>query len=320
MSSAAISDDGKCWRRGRRSSPRGLPAQRGAIEQEPQGVADGRATPRSGRGSGKFLLGLNTSTLRGHKLSIVEEIAIADKAGYRGMEPWVEELEQPCRVGEVARRRGQAVSRCRHLRRERDRILRMDRGRSGPTDEGAGAGQAEHGTGREGRRQTPRGTTGRGDESTHAGPSSSGRALPRLAGARRPDRESSRKSRSGASRGPWADWERRHSSPWRPSSVGLHPPGRVSPVSRRLGAGRSQAPRARAIHVFHFNDYPAESAPGEAERRTSGLSRRRCRAAQSACSATWTRAGSRSCCRWSCSTGSTGRRIPLPSRGRDSRR
>jgi len=43
---------------------------------------------------GTFLLGLNTSTLRGHKLSIVEEIAIAEKAGYRGMEPWVEELER----------------------------------------------------------------------------------------------------------------------------------------------------------------------------------------------------------------------------------
>lgn len=46
------------------------------------------------RGSGHFILGLNTSTLRGHKLSLVEEIAIAAKAGYRGLEPWVSELEQ----------------------------------------------------------------------------------------------------------------------------------------------------------------------------------------------------------------------------------
>ncbi len=44
--------------------------------------------------TGTFLLGLNTSTIRGQKLSIVEEIAIAEKAGYRGMEPWVEELER----------------------------------------------------------------------------------------------------------------------------------------------------------------------------------------------------------------------------------
>ncbi len=77
----------------------GAAGARGAIEQEPQGVADGRATPRSGRGSGKFLLGLNTSTLRGHKLTIVEEIAIAAKAGYRGMEPWVEELERHAAAG-----------------------------------------------------------------------------------------------------------------------------------------------------------------------------------------------------------------------------
>jgi 2-keto-myo-inositol isomerase len=46
-----------------------------------------------------FLLGLNTSTLRGHKLSIVEEIAIAEKAGYRGMEPWIDELERHAASG-----------------------------------------------------------------------------------------------------------------------------------------------------------------------------------------------------------------------------
>ncbi len=44
--------------------------------------------------TGTFLLGLNTSTIRGQRLSIVEEIAIAEKAGYQGMEPWVEELER----------------------------------------------------------------------------------------------------------------------------------------------------------------------------------------------------------------------------------
>jgi sugar phosphate isomerase/epimerase len=39
-----------------------------------------------------FLLGLNTSTIRGQKLSIVEEIEIASKAGFGGMEPWMDEL------------------------------------------------------------------------------------------------------------------------------------------------------------------------------------------------------------------------------------
>jgi 2-keto-myo-inositol isomerase len=54
----------------------------------------GAAPPNAMVSPGSFLLGLNTSTLRGHKLSIVEEIAIGSKSGYRGMEPWVDELEQ----------------------------------------------------------------------------------------------------------------------------------------------------------------------------------------------------------------------------------
>ena len=42
----------------------------------------------------RFLLGLNTSTIRGQKLSIVEEIALAAEAGYQAMEPWIDELEK----------------------------------------------------------------------------------------------------------------------------------------------------------------------------------------------------------------------------------
>ena len=42
----------------------------------------------------RFLLGLNTSTIRGQKLSIVDEVAIAAKAGYQAMEPWIDELER----------------------------------------------------------------------------------------------------------------------------------------------------------------------------------------------------------------------------------
>ena len=52
-------------------------------------------------GVGPFLLGLNTSTIRGQKLPIVQEIEIAAKAGYQGMEPWIDELR--------AIRRGRAV-------------------------------------------------------------------------------------------------------------------------------------------------------------------------------------------------------------------
>jgi sugar phosphate isomerase/epimerase len=41
-----------------------------------------------------FLFGLNTSTIRGQKLSIVDEIEIARKVGYQAMEPWIDELER----------------------------------------------------------------------------------------------------------------------------------------------------------------------------------------------------------------------------------
>jgi 2-keto-myo-inositol isomerase len=48
---------------------------------------------------GRFRFGLNTSTIRGQKLSIVEEVAIAAKAGYQAMEPWIDELERHAASG-----------------------------------------------------------------------------------------------------------------------------------------------------------------------------------------------------------------------------
>lgn len=41
-----------------------------------------------------FRFCLNTSTIRGQKLSLVEEIEIAAKAGYSGIEPWIREIRQ----------------------------------------------------------------------------------------------------------------------------------------------------------------------------------------------------------------------------------
>jgi sugar phosphate isomerase/epimerase len=37
---------------------------------------------------------LNTSTLQGQKLGLPDEVAIAAKVGYQGLEPWIRELEQ----------------------------------------------------------------------------------------------------------------------------------------------------------------------------------------------------------------------------------
>lgn len=41
----------------------------------------------------------NTSTVRGQKLSLVDEIELAAKAGYQGIEPWLSEIEDHVRQG-----------------------------------------------------------------------------------------------------------------------------------------------------------------------------------------------------------------------------
>jgi sugar phosphate isomerase/epimerase len=46
-----------------------------------------------------FRYGLNTATLMGQKLSIVEEVEIASRAGYQAIEPWVRELDQYVKSG-----------------------------------------------------------------------------------------------------------------------------------------------------------------------------------------------------------------------------
>ena len=44
-------------------------------------------------GNSTFRYGLNTSTLRGHKLPLIELIDIATFAGYTAIEPWIDELD-----------------------------------------------------------------------------------------------------------------------------------------------------------------------------------------------------------------------------------
>lgn len=62
----------------------------GGLSGEARANEDGGSRARSGA----FTIGLNTSTIRGQKLPIVEIIAIAAKAGFRGMEPWLDELNR----------------------------------------------------------------------------------------------------------------------------------------------------------------------------------------------------------------------------------
>jgi sugar phosphate isomerase/epimerase len=46
-----------------------------------------------------FTYSLNTSTIQGQKLSLVDEVEIAATAGYQGFEPWVRELDQYVKDG-----------------------------------------------------------------------------------------------------------------------------------------------------------------------------------------------------------------------------
>lgn len=59
------------------------------------GCATGASTSAESRRDPEkksFDIGLNTSTLRGHKLPITKTIEIAAKAGYTGIEPWPNEI------------------------------------------------------------------------------------------------------------------------------------------------------------------------------------------------------------------------------------
>jgi sugar phosphate isomerase/epimerase len=56
-----------------------------------------------------FTYSLNTSTIRGQKLTLVQEVAVAAKAGYQAIEPWVSELEQHVRQGGSLRDLGRRI-------------------------------------------------------------------------------------------------------------------------------------------------------------------------------------------------------------------
>jgi 2-keto-myo-inositol isomerase len=66
----------------------------GMIAAQPiRTLAQGPSTAPARR-SDDMIISLNTSTLRGHKLPITELIDIAAEAGYRGIEPWPDDLEK----------------------------------------------------------------------------------------------------------------------------------------------------------------------------------------------------------------------------------
>src|SRR5207244_1753541 len=78
-----------------RLSRRALLAGAGAIAAGVQPVAAAETKPPAE----PFRYMLNTSTIRGQKLPLTEEIALAAKAGYHAIEPWISELEQFAKAG-----------------------------------------------------------------------------------------------------------------------------------------------------------------------------------------------------------------------------
>jgi 2-keto-myo-inositol isomerase len=61
------------------------------------------------RGAPGFLYGLNTSTLMGQKLDIIEIVEIAAKAGYQAIEPWIRELDDHAKKGHDLKSLGQRI-------------------------------------------------------------------------------------------------------------------------------------------------------------------------------------------------------------------
>ncbi|HWB00671.1 MAG TPA: sugar phosphate isomerase/epimerase [Pirellulales bacterium] len=57
------------------------------------------AAPSTARAAEPFGYSLNTSTIRGQNLGIVDQIEVTAKAGYQGIEPWLREIEQYLQSG-----------------------------------------------------------------------------------------------------------------------------------------------------------------------------------------------------------------------------
>jgi 2-keto-myo-inositol isomerase len=76
-----------------------------ATGQQPQ------PQPQQGRpAADPFTYCLNTATIRGQGLSIAEEVALAAKAGYGAIEPWINELERHVEYGGNLRDLGTRIS------------------------------------------------------------------------------------------------------------------------------------------------------------------------------------------------------------------
>ncbi len=124
-------------------------------------MAASATEPKNRKPEEPFRYGLNTATLMGQKLSIVEEVEIASRAGYQAIEPWVRELDQYVKGGGNLKDSRQTVGGSRPARRERHRLFRVDRGRRRQAQGGPGERPPRHGHGTADRRHAHRRPAGR---------------------------------------------------------------------------------------------------------------------------------------------------------------
>ncbi|TWT92813.1 sugar phosphate isomerase/epimerase family protein [Stieleria varia] len=71
-----------------------LLAKSGSASPAPNPQTDAAQTDAAQTGKMPVQFSLNTSTIRGHKLSITEQVDVASNAGYDGIEPWIRDLEE----------------------------------------------------------------------------------------------------------------------------------------------------------------------------------------------------------------------------------
>lgn len=71
----------------------------GNILPSPAAAQEAAPRPAAAKPEKPFLLSLNTGTIRGQKLPVPEQVEVASKAGYDGIEPWIGEVQQYAESG-----------------------------------------------------------------------------------------------------------------------------------------------------------------------------------------------------------------------------
>lgn len=73
-------------------------------------VSAADSIPATSRGGEGFVLCLNTATLRGFKMSLVDEIDLAAKTGFRAIEPWLDKIHRYAAEGGSLKDLGKRIS------------------------------------------------------------------------------------------------------------------------------------------------------------------------------------------------------------------